>query len=265
MTVSNDADSDLEGDGSGQGAASPASKSQGEEGKAPGGDYVKRSQFVAALNDVSRKADAAIAEANELRRQLAAASAKPEVKPATRGELNQMVAAGTLTQEQADKIFEDQIVDRVTRAAQATASTTVSATERNRTLAAEVKEYETLVPEAWEAGSPERAKAEKEFNRLVARGMPSDGLTELVALQTAFGPLEVLRAAASAKGGSEETHAETGGYRPGKGSGTEDGAPKGLTPQQHKHYSRLIDQGTYKDWKEVKAELAAVPARSRQR
>ena len=257
MTVSNDADSNAQANGSGQGAASPASKSQGEDDKAPGGDYVKKSQFVAALNDVSRKADAAMAENNELRRQLAAATAKPEQKPATRSELNQMVAAGSLTQEQADQIFENQIVDRVTRAAQATASTTVSVTERNRQLAAELKDYETLVPEAWEEGTPERAKAKKEFDRLVARGMQPDGLTELVALQAAFGDLDALHAAASAKGGSEETHAETGGNRPGKGSSTEDGEPKGLTSQQRKHYSRLIQGGTYKDWAEVKVELAA--------
>jgi hypothetical protein len=122
--------------------------------------------------------------------------------------------------------------------------------------------YKELVPEVWQPGTPEREKVEREFNHLVGLGDPRSEATEAKALRAAFGDLSTLRASRSARPGPADTHSETGGGKPA-GGGNSDAVLKDLSQRQKEHYQRGIDQGRYKDWDEVKAEIKeASPRRS---
>lgn len=259
MTGTAGAGSDSQDDGSRPGAAQPGS--QGEGAKAPGDDYVKKSQMIAALNSATAKTDEAIAEAARLRRELEEAKAAKAVKPPTREELRQLVESGNLTQAQADDLWDKQFAAQVKQQVVAEVGQASSAQELARKVNAELQGYKELVPDVWVPGSEERVRVGKAFDRLVSLGHdPKSPATEAAALFATYGDLDVLRASKSARPGSAETHSETGGHRPA-GGGSEADVPKGLTPRQKEHYGRLIGQGIYADWKAVKAEVEAAPRR----
>lgn len=248
MADSDDAGEQGKSDSPKPGVASPA-ESQGEGN--PPGDWMKKSQFVAALNDVTRKNDLLQAQINELK----TAQQQPAQKPATRAELNALVAHGDLTQVQSDTIWENQITDRVRGEATAAATHVVGAAEHQRKVDSELASYRELVPQAWEDGSSEREKASREYSFLVGLSLPQTKETELAALRAAFGDISTLRASKSARPGSSETHVESGGGRPpaGEGGGS-DGPPKGLTPREKDHYEKAISRGIYANWAAVKDE-----------
>ena len=254
--------SDPKGDGSNQAVVPPGS--QGEDGKAPGEESIPKSRFVAAINDVTRRLDTLATENRDLKAQLDAVK-KPEPKVPTRAELAALVASGDLTQLQADEIRDAHLIAQAKREAAAEATNTVSVAAQTATVTAQLEAYREVVGAAWEAGSPEHAKAVKEYETLVGIGLPPSNETQLAALRSAFGDLETLRVSKTARAGSSDTHVETGGSRPRDGGESKsDGAPKGLSARQHDHYERLIRAGTYKGWDEVKAELAVVaPRRAR--
>jgi hypothetical protein len=232
----------------------PGGESQGDGGKPPGDDWIPKTQFLAALRSATSQTEALAKEVRELK---AAQEVKAAPKPPTRAELLSLVGVGDLTQEQADAIWEKQIVERAKREAAAEVGQVNGAQARKHKVESELQGYKELVPAAWEEGSPERLKAAKEFKHLVDLGDPSDTATEAKALRAAFGDLETLRASKSARTGSAETHSETGGGKPADGKSS---ALK-LDERQKKHYGHLIEQGVYADWDAVKAELKAAPRR----
>jgi hypothetical protein len=202
------------------------------------------------VNHVTARAEAAEREAKELREQLAKTTEK---KPPTRAELLELVEARELTQEQADALWEKQIIDKATRAAATETTRTVSAEERARRVESELSGYKELVPDVWIDGSPERAKVAKEFEHLVGLGQSRTKETEAAALRAAFGPLETLRASKTARSGPSDTHSETGGSKPPADAGKD--PLKGLSAREKDHYESKIRQGIYADWNAVKEEL----------
>lgn len=203
----------------------------------------------AAREDAAR----ARAEAEALR----LAAAKPvEQKPVTRAELNVLVADGKITQDAADTLWERQVIQAAERKGEAAAERRVDEKQREGLVKRELVEYRELVPAAYETGSKERTKVEKEFKKLRDLGFPDNQVTEVAALRAAFGDPEVIRASRSAGGnGPGESHVEVGGgERPGGNGGNADGKPKGLTPREDAHYTNLIQRGVYKDWNAVAEE-----------
>lgn len=257
MSVSNGAVQGSEDSGDKRGAAPPASESQGDGGKTPSGeDVVPKTQFIAAINSVSAKLTKIEAENQALREQIERA-ANPPRKPPTREELDSLIASGDLTRAQADKILDDQLLERATSAA--TQRLAVHAQEQtivNR-VEAQLAGYAKLKPEAWVDGTPERNRVAREFQALVDLGQPASRATEAAALRAAFGDLETLQSSETARRGPADTHSETGGGNPpGDKAGGADGPPKGMNADQKQHYERLIHQGMYPGgWKQVAEEL----------
>jgi hypothetical protein len=261
MADSSGTGADTEVDASNQGVVPPG-ESKGEGGKPPDGEWIKRSQFVAALNHATAKADTVVAQNAELQRQvneLKAAQAKADApKEATLAELNRLVATGDITQAQADAVWEKQQKAQTERVVAAKVAEHMTAAQHSQWIESQLQGYRQLVGAAWEAGTPERAKVEAEFQYLTGLGQPSSKATEVAALRAAFGDVESLRTSRTARPGSSETHSETGGGKPA-GGGPSGGLK--LDERQRQHYTRLIDQGLYKDWSEVEAELKATPKR----
>ena len=239
-------------------------KGSGSEGWKPptDGSWLPK---VAVDELVNRHKDRASAEAAEAARLRAenealkahrAAADKP--KPLTRTELNQLVADGKVTQEAADAEWERQVVDTATSNARQAARDEGAQRELEQTISAQLEEYRGLIPEAWEAGSKERARVAKEFRYLTEKlGSPNSQATEIAALRAAFGDPEAIKASRSTgRHGPAETHGEVGGAERGEGATKDgDGAPKGLDARQKAHYEKLIAQGHYPDWKAVREEL----------
>lgn len=227
-------------------------KQDESQGK-PGDDWVKKTQLIAAVNSATAGKEAAEREAAALRTRLAELEKKPDQKPPTRTELLQFVEKGDLSQEQADAIWEKQIKDAAVKAAAETTTRVLAGNAYQQQVETELRGYKELKGEAWQPGTPERARVEAEFAYLVQMGDdPSNRATEAKALRAAFGDLSTLRASTSARPGPSDTHEETGGHRPvgdGKGNSLK------LSPEQKKYYEKGIESGRYKGWDDVKEEL----------
>ena len=203
---------------------------------------------VERLKDVSRKLKETRAEL-AAERQKAGSTIQPP-KTWSLNELNAEVGAGRMTQDAANQVWEDQIVERA--AGKVRAVSTIES--RTQTQAEELAEYQRLIPDLEDPASPEFVKVEKEYQHYLNHlGMPDSSGTMLVAARAVLGPIEAIRAgkAATVKGG--EAYRETGSG-PG-GSGRTPTTLEGLTPRQKDHYRRAIENGAYRDWDAVAEEL----------
>lgn len=223
-------------------------KSQSESGSDK--DVIPKKQFIAAINSANAKYEKLAAELEELRK----AKAEPPQKEPTRAELLKHVAEGNITQEQADTIWEAQLVKKAGVAAVTATSADYEMRQRRERVDTELREYQSLVGDAWIDGTPESERVKKSYKELVALGLPATIETEAAALRATFGHLDTLRASKSAKSGPSESHVETGGDRPTERTDTKDGPPRGLTDRERKFYERQIDQGVYSGWDAVKEE-----------
>ena len=216
------------------------------------------------VNDARGAASRATEEAARLRAEneaLKVARAQVEApKPLSRADLNNLVADGKITQEAADAHWENQVVQTAERKARQAAAAEVQGQQREAVVKGQLDEYRGLVPAAWDAGSKERAKVEREFKALIGLGFPDNRVTEVAALRAAFGDPDVIRASRSGKTGPGETHVETGGGDGPGETGAADGMPKGLTAREQAHYQNLISRGIVKDWKQVAEERKFVKA-----
>jgi hypothetical protein len=245
---------DPKGEGKEQELARPAGESQGD-GNASG-DVVSKTQFLGALKSANEKYDALKAEFEQLKAEKARPAPPKEV---TRAELDQLVLGGDLTRAQADDVLEKQTRAAARAVAKDEAGKLVAQAEYERRVNTELETYREMVPKAWEAGSPEYLKGQKEFNYLIGLGHQPGLVTELAALRAAFGDIDTLRTSKSARRGPAETHVEAGGGDPEDAGGRDESASLKLTPKQRAYYSKGIEQGRYKSWKDVKAELEFQP------
>ena len=208
-----------------------------------------RGEAARSAEDVAR-----LRAENEALKANQAKAAEP--KPVSRAELNQLVADGKISQDAADAHWEKQIREDAKRDARVAAEAVVDGKQREQVVGSQLADFKALIPEAWVAGSKERAKAEKEFKALVDMGFPDNKVTEVAALRAAFGDPGTIRAARNTgRNGPGETHQEVGdgGGRP-ENEASADGKPKGLTAREENHYQNLINRGVYKDWTAVTEE-----------
>lgn len=167
-----------------------------------------------------------------------------------RSELLQKVDDGEISQAEADKVWEDQMV---TKAAQSI-KTVVEDTATANKLQSELAEYESKVPELSDKSSELYAKVAKEFQHFTNElGMPDTTSTTLAAVRSVVGPASKLKIVKVTKSDGENYEENSGGGDSGLKL-NDDGTPK-LTDRQKKHYGKCIDSGLYKDWDEVHKEL----------
>lgn len=171
-----------------------------------------------------------------------AAAAPPPKKTWTRAELDAQVAAGRITADAADRVIEDQIVERAAeRAAQQTAAQATT-----QTVEQKIARYLDLVPELKAQKGPAFERAAREYQSLVESGLPDSQATRLAALRTTFGTIDAL-AAAAGNDGRRETHQEGGGGA-GAPAGDSTGEwTRGMNNRQKAHYRKLIDAGVYNE------------------
>jgi hypothetical protein len=181
---------------------------------------------------------------------------KPEApeREHTRAELQSLVEDGKLTQGQADDILDRQRDRRYSRELDERLERRDAANQVQQDVVYEMRRYQEAIPKVKDQGSEERARVQTEFNYLIAKGDDPDSLsTQLKALRMAFGPVEKLQETTDA---TRETHQETGGAaEPAGGKAAADEPPKDLSPRELRHYQKGLDQGRYKNWDEVRAEL----------
>lgn len=221
-------------------------------------------QFKAALANQEAAAEAKLsALRSELEALKTSAASAPAPAPApasseppeyTRTQLKAFVAAGHLTEDQADQYWETQLERKIKKQVASEVGQTVTGTTRAERLRAELAGYKEVEPAAWDKSSEVNKKVQKEHLFLTETlGHPLGPETDLAALRAALGPLAALRAAKDAKPGSSDGHQEVGGGNPPGGNGGGDPV-KSLTAREKAHYTRLIDRGVYKDWDAVREE-----------
>ena len=181
----------------------------------------------------------------------------PEVKAPprefTRAELAASVEKGDLTQDQANNLWERQIIKRADDSARETANQVVTDRETARSIDADMLRYKELIPAVMRDGTEEREKVAKEYRDLVARGSPKDRSTELAALRVVFGSIEKIEKAQSRSKPDVQSDEQTGAG--GDTGGGEVEKVKGLTARERAYYTDQIAKGRYKDWDAVKEEL----------
>ncbi len=193
-------------------------------------------------------------------------------KEHTRAELRQAVAAGDLTQDEADAYHDRQAEARIDKTIKDAVTEAVTTQNRGATIQTQRDRYIKLMPDVIKDGTEIRAKVEIEFNDLVRNHDmdPNSAQTELLAMKTALGPVEALRKITP----NVETHEETFGVgdEPNRGGGGETpGPPKNITRDLADHYERLIAKGIYKGWddpvitKELKRYDPAIAKRGQAR
>src|SRR3990167_349283 len=201
--------------GEGQDEAPPGDGSQECDGgwKPPSdGSWLPRIRVDEMVNTARGEAASQAAEAARLRAEneaLKASKAAAEApKHISRTELKALVEDGKITQEAADAHWEKQIRDDAKSDAREAARSEVAGQQREQKVNLQLEEFKALVPTAWEAGSKDRTKAEREFKALLDVGFPDNKATEVAALRAAFGDPAVIRASRSrGRNGPGETNA----------------------------------------------------------
>lgn len=224
---------------------------------------------LAALEDERRKRQRLETQLAELKGKVDGLSSgaahrqdKPEEKELSRAELQAMVDRGDLTTSQAEALLDEYQRKRIEKQIEQQVQARIGAQTRQTTLQQEMAKYLDAVPDIGQEGTEAREAVRREWNQLTTvLGYPTTAETELIACRTVFGPPE--RLSKRHERGKHETHQETGGGQPEDAGGSHSGAPKDMSSRERKHYERLIEQGLYKNWEEVKKEYGFKKARKR--
>ena len=204
-------------------------------------DWIPRARF-----------DELVDQVRDLKGKLETTTKAEAPKELTRAELSAAVEKGEFTQDQANNLWERQLVKRTEDAARETATHVVTTAETNRRIDAEMRRYKELIPAVMRDGTEERDKVADEYRYLVSTGHPENRTTELAALRMAYGSIEKLEKARSRSKPDVQSDEQTGAGSD-TGGGTE--KIKGLTSREREYYTDQISKGRYKDWDAVKEEL----------
>jgi len=184
---------------------------------------------------------------------------KPEDKVLTRADLRAAVEKQQLTQEDADNIWDKQLLEQAKKAGREAASQEVTVKRTTERVEEELRRYRAVVPNAWKEGTEERTKLTEEFQYLVGTGSPGESkATELAAMRAAFGPVEKLGKVRSTPAVDADDSTAGGGEAGEKGKKD---PVKVLDARQRAYYQKGIEQGRYKSWDAVREELSFKKAR----
>lgn len=250
---------------------------EGDEGKIPASrlSAALKSQaetHKAELEAANAKIEAANAKQREIEARMAAmeqkAPAAQQPQRYTRPILNAAVAAGQVTQDQADELWDNQNRADGLATATAVAANAVNAAQSKDRVEKEIARYTKLEPGILKDGNDVRERVRSEFRYLVGLGDSAQSLnTELKAIRMVLGNIDQFEAARSGRA-DHESHRETGG---GGGGGNHGAGGKSLYDQlddaSKQHYDKMLNAGQYKDKAEIEAELkwaGRTPAAPRQ-
>lgn len=200
-----------------------------------------------------------------------AASGDGEQQPVyTWAQLQQAVQENKITEEVAQQIWADQIVDRAVKTATDTVTTTLSDTTSAARVEAEIAKYREAIPQIMDPASEQRQRVTREFMRLTAElGYARDNLrTELVALQAAFGPIDqVVKAVKTRTEGHRDVSGDTD---PGPADDDKDQDPGNTPPssmsaEERRYYEHAIRNKVYQNWGAVREELKFANKRLRRK
>jgi len=183
------------------------------------------------------------------------ASATPQPKIYTRGQLREMVNSGTITEDQMDEQLEMQLRESITANAEAqTDAKLYRATVEGKVLG-QIESYIDRNPKLKDKSSPVFQKVKKAFAELVELGdNAASTTTELKALKIALGPISSVRG----KIKEPDTFEDTGGSGSAERSDESDsGWAKGLNAGQRDYYKTMLTKGLFKgsDDPNFKAEI----------
>lgn len=240
------------------GSGAPLGEPKGSKDDKPDEELVPVSRLKAALSDQERRLrsenEALRAEFEAFKAGAKSSGQQDEPKRFTRAELKAAVAAGQVTQDQADDIWSKQVENDLTAKAVAAAREDSSRRTQTEQIDLDLTEYKRLAPELRDKSSDTFDRVREEFQYLVRRGSPNNLATELAAIRAVLGPLDKLEKAKSAK--RAESHEEQSG-----GEGRRESGKAGkklvdtLSPREKTYYQGLIDRGHHKDWEEVEKVL----------
>lgn len=227
----------------------------------------------AKIDAANSKAAAAIAEAEALKARVTAieqkAPAAQQPQRYTRAQLNAAIAAGQITQDQADEMLDGQTRADVLATSQAVANNTVAQAQAKDRVEKEIARYTKLEPDIMKDGNDVRERVRAEFRYLVSLGDSAQSLnTELKAIRMVLGNIDQFEAARSGRA-DHESHRETGGG--GGGGGNRGAGGKSLYDQlddaSKAHYDKMLNAGQYTSKADIEAELkwaGRTPAAPRQ-
>lgn len=230
----------------------------------PGGERFK--QVVAARHKEKERAerlDTELRQEREARIRLEERlKAQEEVKAKSQpqytwSQLQAAVDAGTIDMGKALEIRDQQLLEGFRKEQQVRE-------EQARVLnsvATEMNEYKSLIPNLMAPGTDERQKVEREYGYLVQRlGQPTTKeqqvSMELAASRAAFGDLDTLKhkKVLSTKPLARESYMETSTTQQ-KPSGTKKDFKSTLSSREIQHYERLMRNGRYQGgWADVQKE-----------
>jgi len=188
------------------------------------------------------------------------------VQTYTRQQLRDFVENEQLTQDQADQIWDRQVElanDAKIDAAVARVTNSTDEKLSSQRVLDRINEFVKILPDIQEDGSDNREKVRREYSALAGvLGEPEKGSDQalkmqLAALERAFGSEDKLREQIRSQSDDRETMESLGGGDPDETVSTpKTGKLKNLSADKRAYYQRGIDQGRYKDWDEVEAELS---------
>lgn len=207
-------------------------------------------------------------QVSELKAQLARAqgqvegmtAAKPAEQPKqtyTRAQLTAAVDGGQMTQDDADSLHEQQVIERTTQQVTERVMGTVKASESENRALADIDKYVAARPDIMIEGTTARNRLADEFSYLTSMGHSDSKQTQALALRTVYGPVENLRP------GTRTTHEETGRGDGGEEHTTGDGPPKDMSAGQRNYYQDQINKGQFEDWSAVTKLVAYKPKHSK--
>lgn len=174
---------------------------------------------------------------------------EPEAKPTeyTRAGLRAAVTQGSITQDQADSLWDQQLTKKITTEATAAARAAVHTDSTVTRIEAELTRYESAVPAVKETTSAEFKKVKAEFDYLVSIGLPTTKQTELAAARNVFGKIDAVEAARRNTGSREHDAGDHGGGSGGDEGGDTGSVWKGVPADHRKYYREQISKGFFKD------------------
>jgi len=183
----------------------------------------------------------------------------------TRAQLRKFVENDKLTQDESDQIWDRQVelkFDKKLAGAMATVGNDTNEKLSTQGLVGKIDEYMKILPDLNEDGSDNRTKVSDEYAALsrilgaAKKGSDKDLRLQLSALERSFGTAEKLKGKVKSGNEDHENMESLGaGDRDSADDAPKTGALKGLSADQKTYYRKGIEQGRYKDWAAVTAEL----------
>jgi len=188
--------------------------------------------------------------------------ATPPPKVFSEAELDQLIQDGKIDEGQKAQVLREQMKRELKTELTGELAQQNQATSQQDKVAAVIQKYRDVMPDLATKGSENRQKAEEEYKALAEiEGQPADAFAALQmearALRAAFGPPTKVVERTAAHAAADEQGSSGGGGS--AAPSTKELGGLSLSDSQKAHYTRMIDQGLYKDWDAVKAEVNYKP------